>query len=135
MERSRLSRRRFVLGTGAAVLAATSGCVTTDLSVRSEGIGDSDVFADVSLLESWTANQASTKVTLTKAATTDRNVRNLAVVNARGSSVWSGPVEATQTSVSNVTFPVGAPSTLSATNGNEEYVDSIEVRVVGNELL
>lgn len=97
-------------------------------------LGGSEVFTDVSLMESWTANQATAKLTLTDRATTELNVRRLAVVNASGSSVWTGTVEPTQTSISNVMLPVGKPATLAAANASGEFVEGVEITVAGDRL-
>lgn len=126
------SRRRLLAGSAVA-LATTSGCVTTGMRVQGD-LGGSEVFADVSLMESWTANQATAKLTLTDRATTELNVRRLAVVNASGSSVWTGTVEPTQTSISNVMLPVGKPATLAAANASGEFVEGVGITVAGDRL-
>ncbi|MFC4359804.1 hypothetical protein ACFO0N_17810 [Halobium salinum] len=125
-----LSRRRLLAGSAVA-LAATSGCVTTGMQVQGD-LSGSNVFESVSLMESWTANQATAKLALTDTATTELNVRRLAVIDSQGSSVWTGAVEPAQTSVSNVMLPVGSPVTLAAANASGEFVDRVEITVVGD---
>lgn len=124
------SRRRLLVG-GSVALAATSGCLTTGIRVQAD-LSGSEVFESVSLMESWSANRATGKLTLTDAATTELNVRDLAVVDSSGSSVWSGTVVPAQTSISNVALPVGQPAVLAAANASGEFVERVEVRVVGN---
>ncbi len=123
--------RRAVLGSTALLLTATSGCVSTGLSVKA-GLSNSKVFKDVSLMESWSSNRAAIKVTLTKQATVKFNVRNISVINASGSSVWTGTVDAAQTSLSNVMVPVGKQATLAAADGSYKFVEKIPITVTGN---
>lgn len=127
---SRLSRRA-VLGSSALLLTATSGCVTTGLSVKA-GLSNSKVFKNVSLMESWTSNEAATKVTLTDQATMKFDVRNVAVIDSSGSSVWTGTVDAAQTSISNVMVPIGKPATLAASDGSYKFVEKMPIRISGN---
>lgn len=123
--------RRAVLGGTALLLTTTSGCVSTGLSVDA-GLSDSKVFKDVSLMESWTSNRAATKVTLTKQATMKFGVRNVSVIDASGSSVWTGTVDAAQTSLSNVMVPVGKPATLAASDGSYKFVEKIPIKISGS---
>lgn len=127
------SRRRLLAGLGTAAVAALGGCVTSGLSMRTEGVDDSDVFESVSLSESWTANEAVGKVKLTERATTEANVRTLAVIDSEGDSVWSDTVSPGQTAVSDARFPVG-PATLVAADNSDAFVGSVSVTVDGSSL-
>lgn len=126
------TRRRLLAGLATVGAAALGGCVTTGLSLRTDGVDASNVFESVSLSESWTANKAVASVKLTESATTERNVRELAVVDSDGSSVWSDTVAAGQTNVSDVRLPVGEPATLTATDNTGAFVESVTVSVGGS---
>ncbi|MDS0297307.1 hypothetical protein NDI76_00940 [Halogeometricum sp. S1BR25-6] len=128
------TRRRLLAGLSAVGVASLGGCVTTDLSLSADGVGESDVFDSLSLSESWTANKAVVKVTLTDAATTERNVRKVAVIDSEGSSVWTDTVDPGQTSVSGARFPVGQTATLTASDNDDAFVDSVSVTLNGSSL-
>jgi hypothetical protein len=128
---SRVSRRRLLAG-GALATATTSGCITTGIDVRSD-LSESGVFRSITLMESWTANQATATVTLTERATREANVRELAVIDPSGSSVWTGKVQPAQTSVSNVMLPVGGSVTLAAADASGKFVEQVTITVAGKK--
>lgn len=134
MEGSSHTRRRLLAGLSAVGVASLGGCVTTDLSLSADGVGESDVFDSLSLSESWTANKAVVKVTLTDAATTQQNVRKLAIIDAEGSSVWSDTVNPGQTNVGGARFPVGRTAMLTASDNNDAFVDSVSVTLSGSSI-
>ncbi|ELZ30882.1 hypothetical protein C474_10486 [Halogeometricum pallidum JCM 14848] len=134
MEGSSHTRRRLLAGLSAVGVAALGGCVTTGLSLSADGVDESEVFDSLSLSESWTANKAVVKVTLTDTATTQQNVRKVAIIDAKGSSVWSDTVDPGQTSVSGARFPVGQTATLAASDHNDAFVDSVSVTLSGSSI-
>ncbi|SFR32789.1 hypothetical protein [Halogeometricum limi] len=126
------TRRRLLAGLTAVGLTTLGGCVSTGLSLRTDGLSDSDVFESVSLSESWTANRAVGTVSLTDTATTEHSVRELAVIDSEGSSVWNSPIAPGQTSVSDARFPVGKPARLVAADNSGAFVEEVGVTVSGS---
>jgi hypothetical protein len=128
---STVSRRRLLTG-GALAIAATSGCVTTGMDVRGD-LSESGVFRSVSLMETWSVNQATATVRLTDRATRAIGVREVAVIDASGSSVWTGKVQPAQTTLSNVMLPVGRPVTLAAADASGSFVEEVTLTVGGED--
>lgn len=128
------TRRRLLKAIPAVGAASVAGCVTTGLSLRTDGVDGSGVFESVSLSESWTASVATASVTLTEAATVDSDVRELAVVDGTGTDVWTDTVEPTQTSVSGARFPVGETATLAAADNSGAFVERVSVTVSGSSV-
>ncbi|MDS0296001.1 hypothetical protein [Halogeometricum luteum] len=128
------TRRRLLAGLSAVGVASLGGCVTTGLSLSADGVDESGVFDSLSLSESWTANKAVVKVTLTDAATTRQNVRKVAVIDGEGSSVWTDTVDPGQTSVTGARFPVNQTATLTASDNDDAFVDSVSVTLNGSSI-
>jgi hypothetical protein len=131
-EQVTVSRRAYLAGGVTALSAGAAGCMTTGLQLETDGVDASEIFDSFSLSESWTASNATAVVTLTQRAARTANVRELSVVAADGSSIWSGDVEPGQTSVSNVLLPTGEAATVVAADGSENFVDAVTVRVAGS---
>lgn len=129
-----MSRRSYLASGVAALCVGTAGCVTTGLRLETEGVDSSDIFESISLSESWTASNATATVTLTEAAAKEASIRELGVVDAKGSSVWAGAVDPGQKSVSNVLLPIKESATVVAANASKEFVDEVTVRVVGSTI-
>lgn len=124
----------MLAGAAAVGSVALAGCVTTDLRASAPGIEDSEVFESVRTVGSWAQKRVTLKLSLTDAATTDLGVRELAVIDAAGSSFWTGTVEPGATSVSHVVAPVGEPVSVTAADYNGKFVEAIEVTVEGRRL-
>lgn len=126
--------RRVVL-TGIVLLLAlgTSGCLTLQPTIA--GPSDSAVFDDVSTSEPWSSGHVTTTVTLSEAATTDKGVTKLTVVDASGDSYDTAMLDSGQTTTT-MFFPTNQTSTLLATNTvNGTVVEKRPVTASGNKLI
>lgn len=131
----RRSRRRLLQTLAGTAVVATAGCVTTDLSVRAEGVSESNVFTSFSPKSSlsWGGNRAWVSASLTDAATTDLKVRTLTVVPKGGSAFWTGTLSGGETSAT-VSVPVGKPVTVNAIGANDALVDAVRLLVGGTRI-
>ncbi|MFC7153973.1 hypothetical protein ACFQPA_00700 [Halomarina halobia] len=129
---SRRSRRRLLRTLAGTVAVASAGCVTTGLSVRAEGVSESNVFSSFSSKSSlsWGGNRAWVSASLTDAATTRGKVRTLTVVPKGGTAFWTGTLSGGETSAT-MSVPVGKPVTVNAIDATDALVDSVRLLVRG----
>ncbi|WP_135304562.1 hypothetical protein [Haloarcula amylovorans] len=127
--------RRVVL-TGLVVLLAlgTSGCLTLQPTVSGPS-ADSAIFENISTSEPWSSGHVTTTVTLSEAATTDKGVTKLTVVDASGDSYDTTTLDSGQTTTT-MFFPTNQSSTLLATNTvNGTVVEKRTVTTSGNKII
>lgn len=127
------SRRRILASIAALGVAAGSGCLTIDPTIRTPA-GDAAVFESVSTTDPWAGRSITTTVRLTPEATTTRGVTRLVVIAEDGSRFDSTDL-ASGTTKTEVYLPTNQNATLVAVNAVNGTVVETEPVVTGGDRL
>ncbi|WP_267640840.1 hypothetical protein [Haloarchaeobius amylolyticus] len=130
--RSDISRRHLAGVLATAALPVLGGCLTTGLSVSTDGVAQSKVFTGVSRTESWATSSTRVDVSLTERATRKLGVSKL-VVLTDGSGYDAATLQPHATTAT-LAMPTTGSVAILATDGSGTVVDRIPVTVTGTRL-
>lgn len=110
-----------------------SGCLATDPAVVAD-TGDSTVFSEFSVDESWATNHVKTNATL-RSTPAAGDVTTIVVIKQNGNVYASEQVAAGQTAVS-LPLPTNQSATIVASNSvNSTTIETLNVSTTGDTLL
>lgn len=119
------TRRRLLAGLAGGGALGLAGCVTLSPSLD-ETFPDSQVFESVKASEPWSGQRIRTGITLTERATTELNVRAIAIIDKNGYQYLRPTVSGGQTSVTTY-LPMGHRVTLAAVDHLDRTVERVTV--------
>jgi hypothetical protein len=127
------ARRQVLVAVLVIVSLSFSGCLTLNASVTAD-TGDSTVFKQVSVSESWSSQKVRVNATL-RSSPAAGNVTHIAVIQSNGEVFSTSQVASGQTTVL-LFVPANQNATLVASNTvNSTTLDTLNISVSGDKLI